>query len=141
MSDGRLERFEVLVAKAPAKVNLGLFVGPRRADGRHELATVMQSISLCDELALTRARADVDELICPGVSGPQQENLALRALSEFRAATGWHSPRVVLEVTKRIPIAAGLGGGSTDAAAALRLAAAASGLRERAPLHELACGL
>ena len=133
--------FDVLVAKAPAKVNLGLFVGPQRADGRHELASVMQSISLCDELTLTPAASGEDELICPGVSGPEHENVALRALRDFRAATGWHEPPASLTVVKRIPVAAGLGGGSADAAATLRLAAGASGLRERAPLQQLAGAL
>ncbi|MHB1810493.1 MAG: 4-(cytidine 5'-diphospho)-2-C-methyl-D-erythritol kinase [Solirubrobacteraceae bacterium] len=135
------ESFPTLVAKAPAKVNLGLFVGPTRPDGRHELATVMQSISLCDELTLSPSAADADELSCPGVSGPAEENLALRALRDFREATGWERPSARIEVVKRVPVAAGLGGGSGDAAAVLRLAAAASGLCERAPLLELARGL
>jgi 4-diphosphocytidyl-2-C-methyl-D-erythritol kinase len=59
-------------ALAPAKVNLGLFLGPRReSDGRHELVSVMQSISLADELTLEPGaeNAAQDELICPGVSG------------------------------------------------------------------------
>ncbi len=118
-----------LRALAPAKVNLGLFLGPRReSDGRHELATVMQSISLADELVLEAAPAEQagDEVICPQV--PAGENLAARALHEFRARTGWQAPPLRLTIDKRIPLAAGLGGGSADAAAALRLARAASGL-------------
>ena len=66
-------------ALAPAKVNLGLFLGPIRAeDSRHELATVMQSISLADELTLEPAAPGTaqDELVCPGVAGPPEENLA-----------------------------------------------------------------
>lgn len=134
-------RFDPLLANAPAKVNLGLFVGPRRPDGRHELATVMQSISLCDELTLTPTAGERDELVCPGVDGLESENLALRALAAFRAASGWHTPAASLRIVKRIPVAAGLGGGSADAAAALRLAAVASGLGERAPLQRLASAL
>ncbi|HEY5285963.1 MAG TPA: hypothetical protein VIJ50_02545 [Solirubrobacteraceae bacterium] len=112
---------------APAKVNLGLFVGPTRSDGRHELASVMQSISLADELLLQAAPPGVerDEIVCDAVAG---ENLAARALELFRAATGWNAPPLRLRIDKRIPIAAGLGGGSADAAATLRLATAASGL-------------
>jgi 4-diphosphocytidyl-2-C-methyl-D-erythritol kinase len=110
---------------APAKVNLGLWVGPLRADGRHELVSVMQSLSLADELTLEAGEsgAERDEVVCPGVEG---ENLALRALTSFRAATGWDAPSLRLRIDKRIPVAAGLGGGSADAAAALRLAASAA---------------
>jgi 4-diphosphocytidyl-2-C-methyl-D-erythritol kinase len=131
-------------ALAPAKVNLGLFVGPtREADGRHELVTVMQSISLADELRLEAAGpgAERDELVCPGLAGPPQENLAARALAAFRAATGWDARPLKLTVHKRIPVAAGLGGGSADAAAALRLAQRASGLGDERLLLELAAQL
>jgi 4-diphosphocytidyl-2-C-methyl-D-erythritol kinase len=131
-------------ALAPAKVNLGLFVGPRRrTDGRHELASVMQSISLADELRLEPAAAgcEHDELVCPGVAGDPQENLAARALAAFRSATGWDAPPLRLLIDKRIPVAAGLGGGSADAAAALRLARSASGLGDEALLRELAAEL
>jgi 4-diphosphocytidyl-2-C-methyl-D-erythritol kinase len=126
---------------APAKVNLGLFVGPpREHDGRHELATVMQSISLADELTLgpAPAGAERDELVCPGVPSLEEENLAAVALRAFRARTGWDAPSQRLTIHKRIPVAAGLGGGSADAAGALRLAGHASGLRDRGVLYELA---
>src|SRR4051794_4911493 len=100
----------LLRTHAPAKVNLGLFVGPVRAsDGRHELVSVMQSVSLADELSLEPARsADraVDEVICPGLPGPPGANLAAMALARFREATGWRSPPVCLRVHKRIPLAA-----------------------------------
>jgi 4-diphosphocytidyl-2-C-methyl-D-erythritol kinase len=132
-------------ALAPAKVNLGLFVGPRRElDGRHELASVMQSISLADELQLEpggAAESDRDVLVCPGLPGAPDENLAARALAAFRQATGWEAPAQRLTVTKRIPVAAGLGGGSADAAATLRLARLASGLGDERLLLELARGL
>ena len=131
-------------ALAPAKVNLGLFVGPRRQrDGRHELASVMQSISLADELTLEPAGAGAarDVLVCPELPGAPEENLAARALAAFREATGWDAPPQRLSVGKRIPVAAGLGGGSADAAATLRLARAASGLGDESLLRELAAGL
>jgi len=129
---------------APAKINLGLFLGPiRPKDGRHELVTVMQSISLADELTLERAPvgAQQDEVSCPGVSGEPAENLAARALKAFRAATGWDAPPLRLSIVKRIPVAAGLGGGSADAAAALRLASHVSGLGEDHLLRELGVAL
>jgi 4-diphosphocytidyl-2-C-methyl-D-erythritol kinase len=131
-------------ALAPAKVNLGLFVGPVRAgDARHELVSVMQSISLADELTLEPAppAAAADQLVCPGVPGEPQQNLAARALAAFRAATGWQAPPQRLTVEKRIPVAAGLGGGSADAAAALRLARHASGLGDERLLRELGAEL
>jgi 4-diphosphocytidyl-2-C-methyl-D-erythritol kinase len=131
-------------ALAPAKINLGLFLGQARAeDGRHELVTVMQSISLADELTLAHAPAGAteDEVVCPGVPGPPAQNLAGAALKVFRAATGWDGPPLRLSIVKRIPVAAGLGGGSADAAAALRLARHASGRGEEALLRELGAAL
>jgi 4-diphosphocytidyl-2-C-methyl-D-erythritol kinase len=133
--------------RAPAKINLGLFLGPvREADHKHELVTVMQSISLADELTLEDAApgAERDEVVCPGVAGPPEENLAASALRVFRAATGWRAPPVRVTIVKRIPVAAGLGGGSADAAATLRLASRASGLGDPSSgrlLWELACEL
>ena len=146
-------------ALAPAKVNLGLFLGPTRpSDERHELVTVMQSISLADELTLepaggtdgtegmegtegTDGAGAADEVICPGVEGAADENLASRALVAFRRATGWDAPPQRLTIEKRIPVAAGLGGGSADAAAALRLARHASGLGDEQLLLRIAATL
>ena len=120
-----------LYARAPGKVNLSLFVGAPRADGLHPLVSVVQAVTVADELTLAPAPdgATGDEVVCPGVDGP---NLAGRALAAFRAATGWDAPPQRLEIVKRVPIAAGMGGGSADAAAALRLAAHAAGRRARA---------
>jgi 4-diphosphocytidyl-2-C-methyl-D-erythritol kinase len=133
---------------APAKTNLGLRLGPRTADGRHELVTVMQSLALADELLLEWADADGpaargharDAVICPGVEGPAADNLAAVALASFRRATGWDGPPLRLTIAKRVPVAAGLGGGSGDAAAALRLIALVAG-REQEPLQGLAVAL
>jgi 4-diphosphocytidyl-2-C-methyl-D-erythritol kinase len=128
---------------APAKINLGLFLGPTRPhDGRHELATVMQSISLADELTLDLAPAGIarDEVVCPVVDSPA-DNLATAALCAFRDATGWDVGPLRLSIVKRIPVAAGLGGGSADAAAALRLARHVSGLGAETLLRELGARL
>jgi len=133
-----------LRALAPAKINLGLALGPLRpGDERHEIVTVMQSISLADELTLAPGPdADgADEVVCAGVPGPPAENLAAVALRGFRDATGWDERPVRLSIIKRIPVAAGLGGGSADAAATLRLLACASGRGDEALLRELARGL
>lgn len=99
---------------AYAKLNLSLFVGHPRADGYHPLISVFQSVTLADEL--TFKPAERDEVVCPGVTGP---NLAEKALAASRAA-GWDGPPVRVTIRKRIPVAAGLGGGSADAAAVLR---------------------
>jgi len=114
------------VARAPGKVNLCLFVGQPRPDGLHPLVSLMQSVSLADELRLEPAPpgAGEDEVLCPGVEG---ENLAARALRLYREATGWDGPPQRLTIRKRVPVAAGMGGGSGDAAAALRLVAHAAG--------------
>jgi 4-diphosphocytidyl-2-C-methyl-D-erythritol kinase len=120
------EPMTALHALAPGKLNLCLLLGPQRADGRHELVTLIESLSLADALTLSPAggTATRDEVICVGVNGP---NLAGQALARFRAAAGWSAPPQRLEILKRVPVAAGMGGGSADAAAALRLAVAESG--------------
>lgn len=109
-----------LRALAPAKVNLCLFVGPTRPDGRHELVTVYQSVSLADRLELETLAAGADEIVCPEVP---DGNLAARALGALRAR-GWAGPPVRVTIEKRIPVAGGMAGGSADAAAMLRLATA-----------------
>ncbi|HET8758438.1 MAG TPA: hypothetical protein VFM58_20630 [Solirubrobacteraceae bacterium] len=118
---------------APGKVNLSLFVGaPRETDGLHPLVSVVQAVTLADEVTMVPAARD--EVVCAGVEGP---NLAERALAVFREATGWREPQRIT-IIKRIPVAAGMGGGSSDAAAVLRLAASAAGIDDRALLGELA---
>jgi 4-diphosphocytidyl-2-C-methyl-D-erythritol kinase len=107
-----------LRALAPGKVNLCLFVGGLRSDGRHELVTLFESVSLADELLLTTLEDGPDQVSCPGVEGPNLGAAALAALRE----RGWAGPPVRIEIDKRIPVAAGMGGGSADAAAVLRLA-------------------
>jgi 4-diphosphocytidyl-2-C-methyl-D-erythritol kinase len=96
-------------AAAAAKINLALVVGQPRADGRHELVTVYQRVALCDRLAVERAPTI-------RVEGFEQDTLVRRALEAVADGTGFRA-----EITKRIPVAAGLGGGSSDAATALRL--------------------
>jgi 4-diphosphocytidyl-2-C-methyl-D-erythritol kinase len=96
---------------------------------------VVQAVSLADELTLTPSERD--EVVCPAVEG---ENLAFRALAAFREATGWDEP-VRIDIDKRVPVAAGMGGGSADAAAALRLAARAAGGAPERRLHEIAVAL
>lgn len=130
----------ILTTEARAKVNLCLFVGPRRADGRHDLVTLMDSLTLSDDVRLDTdpPGATADEVICPGVDGP---NLAAAALAAFRERTGWDGPPVRLEIDKRIPLAGGMAGGSADAAAALRLASEASGLADRWMLEEIGATL
>ena len=124
---------------APAKINVCLFVGrPRRRDGYHPLVSLVQPLSLADELVLEPSDDGGDYVVCPGVDG---ENLAERALHAFRAATRWDGPPLRLTITKRVPVAGGMGGGSADAAATLRLAAAASGHDDPGLLHELALAL
>jgi 4-diphosphocytidyl-2-C-methyl-D-erythritol kinase len=105
-----------LIVRAPAKLNLCLYLGPRRADRLHELCSLTDALTLSDRILIGDARRD--EVRCDDVDGP---NLAERALGALRQR-GWSRPPLSIEIEKRIPIAAGLGGGSADAAAVLRLA-------------------
>jgi 4-diphosphocytidyl-2-C-methyl-D-erythritol kinase len=107
----------VICERAPAKVNLLLHVGPRRSDGLHELCSLFATIDLADEVTVEEAAAD--EVVCEGVAGP---NLALAAVERFRAEAAPDLPPLRVVIEKRIPVAAGLGGGSADAAAVLRAA-------------------
>jgi len=105
---------------APAKLNLCLYVGRPREDGLHEICSLFVPLSLSDRLHVSPAGGLEDEVVCRGIEGP---DLTARALAALREA-GWMQWPVRIEVEKRIPVAAGLGGGSADAAAVLRLASA-----------------
>ncbi len=98
----------------------------------------MQSLALADRVTLSDHDGPGDEVRCPGVDGP---NLCAAAIAAFRAATGWDGPPQLLEIAKHVPVAAGMGGGSGDAAAALRLLAARSGIADPALELELATAL
>ena len=108
--------------RAHAKINLSLRVLGVRADGYHELRTVFQSIALHDTLTIRRARGPfrltMDDPACPS----DETNLIWRAAERLWTASGRRgAPRdVAIDVAKRIPMQAGLGGGSSDAAAALQ---------------------
>ncbi|HMI99550.1 MAG TPA: hypothetical protein VK488_06945 [Gaiellaceae bacterium] len=121
-------------ARATAKINLALVVGPLRADGKHEVATVLQRIDLADGISLA-----------PGssleIAGFPEDTLVRAALLALADAAGV-GPHWTVAIEKRIPVGSGLGGGSSDAAAALRLA------NELLPvplgnerLHEIAAGI
>ncbi|NTV13426.1 MAG: 4-(cytidine 5'-diphospho)-2-C-methyl-D-erythritol kinase [Desulfobulbaceae bacterium] len=107
-----------LTIAAPAKINLSLKVLRRRPDGYHELESVMQKLALADELSFRRQGAGISlECSDPGLPGGE-ENLVWRAARMFLEYSG--SPGGVwIRLEKRIPVAAGLGGGSSDAAAVL----------------------
>ena len=127
-----------LRAVAPGKVNLCLFLGERREDGLHDLLSLVQTVSLGDELSLEPLEGGdggEDQVVCPGVDGP---NLAAEALRAYRQASGWDGPPQRLRIHKNVPVAGGMGGGSSDAAAALRLAAHAAGRPDDPLLAELA---
>jgi 4-diphosphocytidyl-2-C-methyl-D-erythritol kinase len=119
-----------MLVRAPAKLNLCLYLGARRDDGLHELCSLFEPLALADLIEVTPAARD--EVVCAGVEG---ENLATRALAALRER-GWEHEPLRVEIEKRVPVAAGLGGGSGDAAAVLRLAAG-----EVADLPELAAEL
>jgi 4-diphosphocytidyl-2-C-methyl-D-erythritol kinase len=115
-----------IIRLAPAKLNLTLAVVGRREDGYHDLHSVFVPLALSDRLSLSPARASVrdDSLHVTGLdAGPVAENLVLRAIAAARAAVGDgpgrpQTPSLAARLEKHIPVAAGLGGGSSDAAAA-----------------------
>ncbi len=102
---------------APAKVNLTFEVLGRRADGYHEVRTVLQSLSLADELTF-EASDDLSLTVEPEGAAPVEENLVLAAARLLRREAGV-SAGAAIHLAKRIPMAGGLGGGSSDAATAL----------------------
>lgn len=121
-------------ASAPAKINLGLVVGPLREDGRHEFLSVLQRVGIAD-------RIDVEPAERLRVAGFAADTLVRGALERLAERSGTE-PHWRVRIEKRLPVAAGIGGGSSDAATALRLANAQ--LREPLgadALHELAATL
>jgi len=115
---GQTVKSPTLTLQAPAKINLFLKILNRRPDGYHEIESLMQKVGLFDILHLSRQGEGI-ALSCPGSPVPEnRENLAYRAAHIFFSATGIASGvKIVLE--KNIPVGAGLGGGSSDAAAVL----------------------
>ena len=105
---------------APAKINLRLAILAREASGFHSLESLFCAISLSDRLTVRRASPGVALSVAGSVdTGPAERNLAVRAAHRFHAELGT-PPAVELHLEKRVPSAAGLGGGSSDAAATLR---------------------
>lgn len=106
--------------KAYAKVNLTLQVGSRRPDGYHAVMSVMQRISLWDTVTVERGTGH-DTLLCSvPVTESVDDNLCMKAARAFFVETGTKSDGVTITLEKHIPVQAGLGGGSSDAAAVLR---------------------
>jgi 4-diphosphocytidyl-2-C-methyl-D-erythritol kinase len=121
-------------ASATAKFNLALVVGPARPDGKHEVATVLQRLALCDRVRVEPA----PRLSVRGFAEDTLVGAALRLL----AADAGVAPHWEATIDKKLPVAAGLGGGSSDAATALRLAnATLAEPLEPARLRALAAGL
>jgi len=147
-----------LQIEAPAKLNLCLYLGLPREDGLHELCSLFEPLALADVLKVSERGGEADdaarragappapdEVLCAGVEGDPADNLAARALAALRER-GWEVPPLRVEIEKRIPVAAGLGGGSADAAAVLRLASGGIGSADPAasgsssPFPRLASG-
>jgi len=120
-----------LVIEAPAKINLFLAVGGPRPDGFHDLVTVFQSLELSDEVRISRAKRLSVSCTPESVAEPE-DNLAYRAAEAFGRATDL-DPSVRIEIEKRIPVGAGLGGGSSDAAAVIFGLASLEGLDPKGP--------
>lgn len=124
-----------LTTNAPGKLNLCLYLGATRDDGLHELVSLFESVSLHDTVTMIdRPELDADLVVCAGVEG---DNLAGCAVALARSRGFYDGPSAEITIDKRIPVAAGMGGGSADAAATLRLIAARTGI-ELAELGDIA---
>jgi 4-diphosphocytidyl-2-C-methyl-D-erythritol kinase len=124
--------------RAYAKLNLILHVGRPRPDGPHPICSIFASLDLADEVEVRPSDTGADNVDCPGVDGP---NLAAAALAAFRERIP-SLPNLAVRIAKRIPVAAGLGGGSADAAAVLRAANQIAGdPLDPAALHHIAAEL
>src|SRR5262249_23168124 len=113
-----------VTVRVPAKVNLQLAVGPVRADGYHDVVTVYHAVSLFDEVSVAPAEDDSVAVTGEGADSVPADggNLAARAASALLRVVGpgvRDAPGLAIRITKRIPVAAGLAGGSADAAATL----------------------
>jgi 4-diphosphocytidyl-2-C-methyl-D-erythritol kinase len=107
-----------LVLKSPAKVNLGLWVGRKRADGFHDIITIIAPVELADVIRISRARTGI-EVTCDSPAAPSgHANLAHRAASAFMQAARINAG-CRIRIAKRIPVGGGLGGGSSNAATVL----------------------
>lgn len=150
MSADRRAAHGAFEVEAPAKINLFLHVLHRRPDGFHELETLFQSISLADRVVVAVGAPGTDAIGASGGPvaltvtgadlGPVEDNLAYRAAERFREAAGLDAP-IHVELEKRIPAGAGLGGGSSDAAAVLRCLAGLTGFDHHEALHDMAADL
>ncbi|HEX3957056.1 MAG TPA: 4-(cytidine 5'-diphospho)-2-C-methyl-D-erythritol kinase [Trebonia sp.] len=111
-----------VTVRVPGKINLQLAVGPLRPDGYHDLVTVFHAVSLSDEVTVATADTGTDSVAVSGEGSSEVpadgDNLALRAVRALRAKTGI-ADNVQIRISKRIPVAAGMAGGSADAAGAL----------------------
>jgi 4-diphosphocytidyl-2-C-methyl-D-erythritol kinase len=103
---------------APAKINLALAVTGKRDDGYHDLLSVFATIDLADRVRVAPYKR-LEVRIAPEVGAPPGDDLASRAVRAMAKATG-HEPTAFVHIRKRVPVAAGLGGGSSDAGAVLR---------------------
>ncbi|MEI7778136.1 MAG: 4-(cytidine 5'-diphospho)-2-C-methyl-D-erythritol kinase [Actinomycetes bacterium] len=114
-----------VTVRVPGKINLQLSVGPLRKDGFHELATIYQAVDLCDDVRLTATPGVPLSVTVTGADADQvptsTDNLAARAVRSVAALVGVE-PEVAIGITKVLPVAAGMAGGSADAAAALMAA-------------------
>ena len=113
----------VLTEYCPAKINLFLEVTGKREDGYHDIETVMQKVSLYDRITLTLSEAPCVEICVSSDSRDipcDESNICARAARMYLERADINSVRVLLHIEKRIPVSAGLGGGSSDAAGVLR---------------------
>lgn len=140
---GRAHGAESVTARAYGKINLHLGVGDPGTDGYHPLVSVFAALDCAETVTLALAAEDsvtVGGRYAEAGVPTDRTNLALAAVRAFRERTGWDA-RVSIHIDKQVPVAGGMGGGSADAAAALRAAAALAGFEDATVLREIAATL
>ncbi len=119
-----MENIKKITLKAPAKINLYLGVVSRRADGYHDIESIMQTIDLCDRVSVSVCENAQDTrilVVCRAMPDlPTEKNIAYHSALAFLRHNGIEKYDITIEIDKKIPSEAGLGGGSSDAAATLR---------------------
>ncbi len=125
-----------LTANAYAKINLTLDVFPKGEDGYHELRSIMQTVSLCDEVAVTLS-SENKEIVSDATLAGIENDICVRAAKAFCEAFISEPLGIHIGIKKNIPISAGLGGGSSDGAAVIKLLAKEFGVQDRQKLIEI----
>ena len=131
---------KTITANAYAKINLTLDVFPKREDGYHELRSIMQTVSLCDKVTVNLS-SERNEIVSDAMLAGIENDICVRAARAFSEAFLSDPIGIHIGIKKNIPISAGLGGGSSDGAAVVKLLAEEFGIKDRQKLTDICRGI